>query len=310
MAGPDGFFRVMECEGCGLRFTDPWPDHATLRKFYIQEYYGTQNFRFNSFIELFIYYFRMSRVNKILDFRRQGRILDVGVGRGLILHELKKKGWKVFGTEQTEKAACYSKNVLGMNIHVGGLEDIPLEEESLDVVTFWHVLEHLEDPFKALRKARQLLKPEGMLVVAVPNIQSLQARIFKGHWFHLDMPYHLFHFSDTWLIRHLEREGFGDIRVNHYSLEFNPFGFLQSLLNRMGFGFNLLYDTLKPGNLKKAFRESGLARRREIFSVLFLSLLLGPIALVVSTFFSALKMGGTVEITARKKPVFSVTSDE
>lgn len=302
MASGGERFQVIECAGCGLRFTDPWPEQSKLKKFYVEEYYGDNNLRFNFLVEFLVHSFRMARVKKILKFKPSGRALDVGVGRGLILYELRKKGWEVAGTEQTEKAAFHSRNVLGLNIHAGDLVDIPLEENSFDVVTFWHVLEHLTDPFSSLEKVRQILKPGGLLILAVPNINSFQARAFKGHWFHLDMPYHLFHFSDQWLKGFLEKRGFEKIKINHFSIEFNPFGLLQSFLNGMGFEFNLLYNILKSGNFKKNIFGSKGKKRFEIFAVLVLSIIFSVPCIAVSTIMSIFKRGGTIEIFAFKSP--------
>lgn len=302
MADEGRGFHVLECAGCGLRFTDPWPEQSKLKKFYIEEYYGENNFRFNFFVEFFVHFFRMARVKKILKFKHKGRALDVGVGRGLVLYELRKKGWDVVGTEQTDKAAFHSRNVLGLNIHAGNFIDIPLEENSFDVVTFWHVLEHLTDPFSSLEKARKILKPGGLLILAVPNSNSFQARVSKGHWFHLDMPYHLFHFSDQWLKGFLEKNGFGKIKINHFSIEFNPFGLLQSLLNRMGFEFNLLYNILKSGNFKKSILETKRKKQFEIFAVLIICIIFIFPCMAVSTIMSMLKSGGTIEIFALKSP--------
>jgi len=109
-----------------------------------------------------------------------------------------------------------------------------------DLVILFQVLEHLSDPFSALRDGAYLLAPSGVLVVAVPNAASWQARIFGRFWFHLDVPRHLQHFSPDALSRALQNVGLTVVRTRVVSPEHDPYGVLQSWLNWLGFRQNLL----------------------------------------------------------------------
>jgi SAM-dependent methyltransferase len=112
------------------------------------------------------------------------------------------------------------------------------------------VLEHLSDPRRTLREIGRILKPGGRLIVAVPNYSSVQARWSGPAWFHLDLPRHLFHFPVAGLRRLLVDSGFTLRSEHHFSLRQNPFGWVQSALNRLGrLPRNGLYTLLKsrPG---------------------------------------------------------------
>ena len=106
----------------------------------------------------------------------------------------------------------------------------PFAEESFDVVTLWHVLEHLPRPVETLKKIRGLLTPSGLLVIALPNFNSIQARVFRGRWYHLEVPRHLYHFTPGVLRNLLEKEGF-DVRAEYQrSSEHNWAGILGSIV--------------------------------------------------------------------------------
>jgi 2-polyprenyl-3-methyl-5-hydroxy-6-metoxy-1,4-benzoquinol methylase len=106
--------------------------------------------------------------------------------------------------------------------------------DKVKAVVLWHVLEHVPDPLATLERARQILRPGGLLVIAVPNFESLQARFSGRHWFHLDVPRHYHHFGLSILKRMLREAGFTISDVSHLSLEYNPYGWIQSILNRTG----------------------------------------------------------------------------
>ena len=162
-----------------------------------------------------------------------------------------------------------------------------------------HVLEHTPNPDELLTVCTRLLRPGGLLVTALPNIESLQAALGKERWFHLDLPYHLYHFSERGLIRILENHGFRIASVRRFDLEHNPFGWLQTLLNISGIRENFLFDLLKCAG----------ARRNEYPRVgskdMLLTFALLPLFAPLSVLFSALesfilKRGGTIEVFATK----------
>jgi SAM-dependent methyltransferase len=162
-------------------------------------------------------------------------VLDVGCGNGGFLVQMKQMGFVVEGTEWSAQSAARVANEAGITIHVGDLLSLNLPEQSFDLITLWHVFEHLRDPHSTLQAIHRLLKPGGRLIMSMPNAESWQARRFGPHWFHHDPPRHLFAFGVQSLKNLLERDGFEIERISRWSLEQNPYGFVQSWLNARGY---------------------------------------------------------------------------
>lgn len=136
-----------------------------------------------------------------------GTLLDVGCGSGSYLLAMQNLGWKVLGVEPNERAAARARSA-GLTVMATTLEDVTLPPSSVDVITFWHVIEHLPDPLATTQYARTLLRPGGRLIVEVPNAKSVQARVFGNYWFHLDQPRHLTMWSPRTLSDLLRQAGF------------------------------------------------------------------------------------------------------
>ena len=173
-----------------------------------------------------------------------GRLLDVGSGKGRFLVAARDAGWDVVGVEFAPATAAATTANYGIPVISGDFLDVPIEGE-FDVVTMWHVLEHLPDPAAALRRAAGLLRPGGRLVVSVPNIGSTQARLGGEAWFHLDPTRHLFHFSPRSLGAMVERSGFAVERIGHTYPEMEFIGLIQTVLAMAGVEEDLLYRFLK-----------------------------------------------------------------
>ena len=110
---------------------------------------------------------------------------------------------------------------------------ISFPESFFDAVVIWHVLEHADNPMQMIREAARILRPGGIIAIAVPNFGSFQARIFRESWFHLDLPRHRYHFTSDTLLQCLSRNGFSIINRHTFSIEQNPFGFIQSFFNKI-----------------------------------------------------------------------------
>jgi SAM-dependent methyltransferase len=120
-----------------------------------------------------------------------------------------------------------------------------MQPGSFGAVTLWHVLEHLEDPRLALQRIHRWLVPGGALLVGVPNLDSLQARLGGSRWYHLDVPRHRVHFTSEGLDRLLVSEGFAILRTYHVMLEHNPFGMWQTLLSTVTRNPSYIFNLLK-----------------------------------------------------------------
>lgn len=233
-------YHLVRCAQCGLIRTDQPPCVPTL---YVYGGTADAGARFGPAQRL-LQMFRHSRVRRFTR-RRPGRALDVGCGDGSFLMGLAQQGWDVYGTELSPSIAATAKQRFGDRIHIGELEKTPHSEASFDLITFWHVLEHLGDPRKALAEARRLLRPDGTVLVAVPNIQSLQAYLFKQDWLHLDVPRHRWHFDPRTLANLAERCNFKVEQVRHFSTEYGPFGIVQGIATKLGGGHVLFTRLLR-----------------------------------------------------------------
>jgi SAM-dependent methyltransferase len=201
-------FEVVRCAGCGLQFTSPRPSTAELESYYppasAPGWVECQAQR----------WLRWWRARWCARGLTPGRALDVGCGSGGMLIALQRMGWDVVGLERTEASAEPARR-LGLEVHTAGLTDSRLREATFDLAIVWHVLEHLPDPVAALHEIRNRLRPAGRLVVAVPNINSWQARLAGPAWHHLNVPRHLYHFDPQSLQLVLNHAGFQVEGVAH-----------------------------------------------------------------------------------------------
>jgi 2-polyprenyl-3-methyl-5-hydroxy-6-metoxy-1,4-benzoquinol methylase len=123
----------------------------------------------------------------------KGRILDIGAGTGDFLLECKNQNWDILGIEPNDKAKGIA---LGKGIKFGDTIE-KLESNSFDVITMWHVLEHVPDVEHQVAELKRLLKPSGTIIIAVPNFKSYDANHYGAFWAAYDVPRHLWHFSKT-----------------------------------------------------------------------------------------------------------------
>jgi 2-polyprenyl-3-methyl-5-hydroxy-6-metoxy-1,4-benzoquinol methylase len=290
-------FHVEECEECGLGRTAPAVAADKIGSFYPDTYYGKENVRFNVVFEWLTRIFRWRRARVIRSREKPGPVLDVGCGRGLTLAYLREFGFEPKGVEFSDTAAWHARHALGLEVETGDFMRRGDEKGRYHAVIFWHSLEHMADPVSALRRAHELLKPGGLVVVAVPNYSSLQARLFGRHWFHLDVPRHYFHFSQDSLEKALRDQGFRVVQRDHFSFEQNPYGWLQSALNALGFQNNFLYTLLK----NRTARTTEI-RKHPIQAAL--TVLLAPpltvFALIMTVIEAGVRRGGTIEYYCAK----------
>jgi 2-polyprenyl-3-methyl-5-hydroxy-6-metoxy-1,4-benzoquinol methylase len=285
---------------CNLGVTNPIPSPSELESLYSSgDYRSASGKRFVGPVETGVFLARQLRRKKIEKYKEKGRILDIGCGRGVFLNIMKKSGWTVAGTEYDRMTAeSIGKNY---NVHVvtGNPKDWGFPLGSFDVVTMNHVLEHMSAPEIAIEECSRLLAKGGFLVVAVPNITSLQSSLGKHLWFHLDIPYHLYHFSEKSLFKLIEKYNFHILKVRRFDFEYGPFGWLQTLLNLTGIRKNLLYNLLKNINSRKNFISN--TSNWDLLLTIVLLPLYFPISLVLSLYESfILKKGGTIEVYAVK----------
>lgn len=293
-------FTIYRCGVCGLASTLPRPAGADLQRYYPPSYYG-QGRRYGAPLERLLAALYAVRARGIVraSGAARGSALDVGCGRGQILDQLRRRGWKVVGTELSDASAAYARDMLGLTVHVGPLADLALPAEGFSLVILWHVLEHAEDPAGLLREIVRLLKPGGTLLVAVPNFGSPEARIGRGVWFHLDVPRHLSHFTPRTLAALLEDAGLRPISAAYHAVEYDSFSFVQTLLNRLPLRHNVLFNVLRARGAR-TLQGAEPIRGREVAISLLLAAPLGLLSLLWTPLVAVLGRGATVRMYARK----------
>ncbi len=146
------------------------------------------------------------------------RLLDIGIGNGAFLRLCLAAGWEAEGVDVSAFACRHASERIGAKVHHGALREAGLPGASFDAVNMRHCLEHAPDPLGLLQETFRVLKPGGILCVAVPNMAGLHARILGPRWFHLDVPRHLFHFTPKTLARLLRQNGFYIVRLRTQAL--------------------------------------------------------------------------------------------
>ena len=239
-------FTIVRCRNCGLVFLNPRPSKDLLGTFYptvyyppvqaksrpklqrqakklsaqikrwvLEDYYGYPSPVVNKWLrrlrKVLLWpdkTFRELKGRHPLPWRGEGKVLDVGCGAGGNLKTLQDQGWDPYGIEISEVAAAHARDLVTENVHTGTLESAPFPAQSFDLVLMSHSLEHLPSPVDDLRRIHRLLRDDGLLVVSVPNLDSLEFKWFGPWWFQLDLPRHLYHFERRSLTRAVAQAGF------------------------------------------------------------------------------------------------------
>jgi SAM-dependent methyltransferase len=230
----DKHFLVVECKNCRLIRLEPRPSPAELDSYYPPEYWFDPDADHASRIEeayrRFVLRDHVNFVTRAVEnSAERGLVVDVGCGGGLLLRMLRERGLPVLGLEKSHRAASTAWSRNRVAVVCGNLSESPIERGTCAVVTMFHVLEHLHDPVSYIRSARDLLLPNGRLVIQVPNASSWQFLMFGEHWNGVDVPRHLVNYRQRDLENLLGYCGFEVVRRKHFSLRDNPAGFASSI---------------------------------------------------------------------------------
>jgi SAM-dependent methyltransferase len=189
-------FQLMKDIELDMLYTVPQPDAEHLSRYYESEDYISHTDSGKGLMASLYQSVKRYSIRKKLKFVNRinsgcGSLADIGAGTAAFLEAAKKAGWEVSGVEPNKKAREFSK---GKGIYLE--ESISgLAGKKFDVVTLWHVLEHLPDLKNKIHIISELVKPGGHLVIAVPNFKSYDAHYYKNYWAAYDVPRHLWHFS-------------------------------------------------------------------------------------------------------------------
>lgn len=248
-------YSVALCSACRSGSLENPPSAEVLGRHYDAAYYGSGEAKFNAPMQWLLGLstrLRARSIRNALAAVPAPMVLDIGCGRGALLAELARLCVRGVGLERTGLATLRGGE--GFELRVGELTEQRFAAASFDAAVLWHVLEHLENPQAVLAELGRIIKPGGLLVLAVPNNASWQARLFGRFWFHLDLPRHLHFFGHAGLQRLLRNQGYELLATSTFDFVQNPFGFVQSCLNRVSGGSpNRLYRLLRrgqaPGNV-------------------------------------------------------------
>lgn len=253
------------------------PDDSVLAELYPKNYYSYQDF-FDQRSPL-----RQQLTRLLLPglgtkdprFDKPGSMLDLGCGSGQFMYKMRELGWKTQGVEISRDAAELGRKVANLDIFAGTLIEASLPGNSFNYVRSNHSFEHIYNPHDTLNEIYRILTPGGKLLVGVPNIDSLNARLFKKYWWYLGVPVHTFSYSPQTLSQMLESHGFVIDKIAFNSDYSGILGSIQIYLNR---------NTNKPSTE----------------GVFFNSRLFRTISHLLANGVDLFRQGDAIEITAHK----------
>jgi SAM-dependent methyltransferase len=205
-------FHIEQCQYCSLLLTNPRPDTRSIARYYQSPEYvphsgstkGLINRIYQSVKGMNIAF----KCRQVIGFSviSKAHILDYGCGRGDFLLAMKKRGWIITGVESDAATAAIASRLCQTNIlQPEDLND--LKSESVDVITLWHVLEHIHRLNETMQQLKRILKTTGRLIIAVPNHHSFDARHYGNRWAGYDVPRHLYHFNPKAMQYFFQRHG-------------------------------------------------------------------------------------------------------
>jgi SAM-dependent methyltransferase len=191
-------FEIWICNDCKVSFTYPFPPESEIQRYYSSENYYSHSDDKNGLIPFMYKIVKSFNINtkykQVTEGMTPGSLLDFGCGIGDFLVHARSKGWSVHGIETNEKARRIASDKLNCEILDGkGLSHFP--DNHFDLITLFHVLEHVYSPDDLLSNLLRVLKPDGRLIFALPNKNSYDAKFYKKFWAGWDVPRHLWHFN-------------------------------------------------------------------------------------------------------------------
>lgn len=233
-------FDIYECDNCGLAFTQNIPDEKEIGRYYESPSYISHSNTNKGFVNTVYHLVRMimlrnkARLVERLTILKNGNILDYGAGTGYFARTMANRGWNVIAIEKSDKARELALKEFGFKMQdTDALADI--KDKELDVVTMWHVMEHIQDPDKMWNELHRILDDTGIAIIAVPNSISYDAQRYKEHWAAYDVPRHLWHFTPSSIMRWGEKHGF--LLEKQLTMPFD--GFYISMLSEQNRGSRL-----------------------------------------------------------------------
>ena len=209
-------FKILECKECGLLYTTPRPNKDEIGRYYnSEEYYSHQENKEGFIPKVYEKVKSVNLKNKYgiaTEGKEKGKALDIGCGVGDFLHTMEQHGWDCTGVEPSEDAKVIAKKrIKGQLLSSEEQENLP--DSSFDIITMWHVLEHVDDIRWQIQQLHRLCKPGGRIIIALPNYKSYDGQYYKAEWAAYDVPRHLNHFNKETLIKILEESGLRHVKT-------------------------------------------------------------------------------------------------
>jgi SAM-dependent methyltransferase len=193
-------FEIWECADCKLRFTQDIPDSDAIGYYYRSDNYISHTNTSTGLVNRLYHLVRKQTLSNKEELivaatrLKQGRLLDIGAGTGAFAAYMQRRGWEVTGLEPDSAAREQANLLHSLNLlPADNLYSLPAD--SFDVITLWHVLEHVHDLHDYLEQLKKLLNRRGRIFIAVPNYTSYDAKVYGPYWAAYDVPRHLYHFS-------------------------------------------------------------------------------------------------------------------
>ena len=278
-------YQIRECYHCKNIYTF-FDVEVEMESFYEDENYKLRDTQKTIFyrVQVFEYKKVIHHIQKLIHHQTPS-LLDFGSGKGLFLHFAKQSGFDVKGIETSLPRADYAREKFNLDINTHQYAQGKIFDTSFDVITCFHVLEHLPDPKNLLQSlVTANLKEEGLLLIEVPNFNSWQSKWAGKYWLHLDVPRHLSHFTPLQLKSIFEDIGYTIIKEEYFSFHLGIIGMMQTLFSFFGYRRSLIIDL-------KEKRSLGL-----LISIIIIF----PFAFVLECIASMNKKGGIIRYYARK----------
>lgn len=294
LLGIQGEFRVLVCEDCGIKFTDPESIGLDLKEYYPEQYSPYKIGDNESAIKSPSLAARIkaslgkSHLGPIINTNEffvpnlpaGSKVLDIGCASGNFLFGLREKGWDLYGVEMS-KFASIEANKRGLNVFCGTLEEAKFRDGFFNSVFAHHVLEHIPDPVSTLKEIRRILTKDGYFVLSIPNAECWEFKLFKNRWYGLDLPRHLYHFGPSSIKKVLDRGGF---EVEHIYYQKN-------LNNIFGSAAYIIETYFKKNPLSKYLLTFPNTSNRFLWAAL----------LPFNLFFEIIRQSGRITVVARPK---------
>jgi 2-polyprenyl-3-methyl-5-hydroxy-6-metoxy-1,4-benzoquinol methylase len=259
-------FTIVQCQGCGLKFVNPRPDEAEISRYYESSDYISHDSKTHN-IRNFMYsmvrnYSLRGKLRLIEKYTHGRKILDIGCGTGEFLACCKKAGWEVKGIEPNRKPREFAIREHKVEV-LDEIELASLTKPAFDVITLWHVLEHVHPLAERMIKIRQILYESGTVIIAVPNCNSWDANRYKNFWAAYDLPRHIYHFSQSTIKQLANNSGFEIEKIIPMKMD----AFYISLLSeKYSKGYSNYFSALKNGILSNNFARKN---KMEYSSLIF-----------------------------------------